>query len=173
LDLVTPERLTMETPCEGWDVSALLQHVTGGNRMVVALIDGAEASDVGPIFARTSSLEGPELIEACRDSVEEAEGALVEIEDPNSLVHFPGLDMPASQLQTFRICDLTLHAWDLARAVGADEELPADAVAYSLASLEAMEGMIPPGMFGEGASGQLAQDAGEQAMLLDLSGRRP
>jgi uncharacterized protein (TIGR03086 family) len=173
LDAVTPDQLDLATPCEGWDVRALLQHVTGGNRMATALLDGAESSAVGPIFQATGVLDGAALVEACRDSTEEAEGALVELEDPAAIVHFPMVELPAATLQTFRVVDLTLHAWDLARALGVHEDLPSDAVMVSLASLEAMSGYIPEGMFGPGASGALAADASPQAKLLDISGRRP
>jgi len=173
LDQVTLEQLALPSPCEGWDVTALLQHVTGGCRMSVALLGGAAGSEIRPIFSATAELKGDGLVEACRDSIEEAESLLVDLDEPGALVHFPGMDMPAAQLQSFRIVDMTLHAWDLARSIGVNEELPADAVELSLANLVAMEGMVPPGMFGDGASGALDEAADAQARLLDLSGRRP
>ena len=37
--------------------------------------------------------------------------------------HHPAGDMPGSQVIMFRLGDLVVHTWDLARAIGADEAL--------------------------------------------------
>jgi uncharacterized protein (TIGR03086 family) len=173
IDEVGPDTLGRQTPCAEWDVAALLRHVTGGNRMAVSLVGGAPASAIGPIFADVGKITDDDIVEACRRSVREARDVLVDLPDPDGIVHFPIGDIPAAQLQTFRISDLTLHTWDLARAIGADETLPPDAVELALTSLTAMAGTVPPGMFGEGPSGAIAKEADPQARLLDLSGRRP
>jgi uncharacterized protein (TIGR03083 family) len=40
---VTADQLDGPTPCEAWTVRDLIQHVTGGNRWAVALLDGGTA----------------------------------------------------------------------------------------------------------------------------------
>ena len=168
----TVEDFALPTPCDAWDVAGLLRHVVGGNRMVLALLDGAEATQIGPLFAGTSELEGSILLDAARESTELAANRLMEA-DPDKIVHFPLGDMPAGRLQAFRTTDLVLHAWDLARALEVDDTLPDDVVEACLANLQLMADSIPKGMFGEGPSGTLAADARSQEKLLDLSGRRP
>jgi uncharacterized protein (TIGR03086 family) len=83
-------------------------------------------------------------------------------------------DIPGAQLMGFRVADHTLHAWDLARAIGADEALDAELVETVWESLEPLIPFIGTlGMFGEGPSGTLPDDASTQAKVLDASGRRP
>ena len=173
LDLVTVDSLDRPTPCEGWEVTELLRHVLGGCRMTVALLEGAEASRAGAGFASASSLEGNELISSCRQGVIEQGAALCAIADGEATVHFPTGDMPAARLRSFRIVEMTLHAWDLARAIGADELLPKDAVAFSREAIELMIATVPPKMFGPRPSGVEASAQDDQARLLVLSGRQP
>ena len=68
--------------------------------------------------------------------------------------------------------DVLVHAWDLARAVGLDETLPADEVHRMY------EGMLPmdaalreSGHFGPRVD--VPDDADEQTKLIAFTGRRP
>ena len=82
--------------------------------------------------------------------------------------------MPGARLLGFRIGDYTLHGWDLARAIGADEKLDEALVHAVWDALGPMSGVIgSSGVFGAGPSGQIADDAPLQQRLLDLTGRRP
>jgi hypothetical protein len=70
--------------------------------------------------------------------------------------------------------DLTLHAWDLARAIGASEELPDVLVTHVYGRLLPLKEVIGQiGIFGLGPSRDLNDDAPTQLKLLDLTGRRP
>ena len=85
------------------------------------------------------------------------------------------IDHPLGQISgreflAFRVFDITLHAWDLARAIGADEQFAPDLVDVVLNIVE----NGPPGMgFGITALGQAPASASAQAKLLDLTGRMP
>ena len=139
--------------------------------MAVALLLGASTEEASAMFSQ----EAPDnLIEACEESVDAELVALHDEKDRDKIVHHPMGDIPVSQLMNFRIADLTLHSWDLARSIGVNEELPAtlvDLVYGTLQPLEAIIGQI--GVFGEGPSGDIAADASTQLKLLDLTGRRP
>jgi uncharacterized protein (TIGR03086 family) len=68
----------------------------------------------------------------------------------------------------FRVFDITLHAWDLARSVGADERLDTSLIDVVLDVVE----HGPPGMgFGIAALGTTSSAASPQERLLDLTGR--
>ena len=83
-------------------------------------------------------------------------------------------EIPCAQFLGMRVADALLHAWDLARAIGADEQLPAGLVAEVWAVMSPMAALIgSSGFFGSGPSGQVDEDAPLQLRLLDLSGRRP
>jgi hypothetical protein len=90
------------------------------------------------------------------------------------ILHHPVADLPADQVLGFRIADLAVHGWDLARATGGDETIDdavADAVWSDLQPMLPMLGGI--GMFGEGPSGTLDDDAPLGSLVLDAMGRRP
>jgi uncharacterized protein (TIGR03086 family) len=88
--------------------------------------------------------------------------------------HHPAGDMPGSMVLNFRLSDLVVHRWDLARAIGHDETLD-PVLAHTV--WENISPMIPmmttSGVFGSGPSGDVAEDASVQARLLDAMGRRP
>jgi hypothetical protein len=46
-----------------------------------------------------------------------------------TICHHPMRDMPASEFIWLRIRDTTIHTWDLAHAIGADEALDKELVA--------------------------------------------
>jgi hypothetical protein len=70
--------------------------------------------------------------------------------------------------------DALLHAWDLARAISADEHLAPELVHEVWAGMSPMAGFIgKSGFFGSGPSGEVGEDAAPQDRLFDLSGRRP
>jgi uncharacterized protein (TIGR03086 family) len=170
LDQVGPDRLAAATPCEDWDVAALVGHVFLGNEVAVALLDGASQAEALAIL----DTEHPgDLIVQCRSSLADQLARMRAVTDWDAVVHHVIGDVPASQLLGFRIADLTLHGWDLATAIGVDARIPGDLAALVYENMLPMAPFIGSiGMFGEGPSGSLGEDADVQQRLLDLSGRR-
>jgi len=169
---VREEHWGLATPASDWDVAALIAHVVGGERMATALLDGGSVDDARA--AITAPLEPSEALtafaSACEDSKQRfaAPGALERV------VHHPMGDFPGAQLLGFRIADLTLHGWDLSRAIGTDDTINPDLVAAVWSQLEPLSPFIDQiGVFGMGPSGEVPDDADLQRRLLDLSGRRP
>ena len=172
LGAVGDDQWDLPTPCEGWTVRDLVHHVVGGNAMVVVLADGGSADegravfdgtglgdDVATQFAESAALQAAAFA---------GEGAL------GRIFHHPAGDMPGEVVLGFRIGDLTIHAWDLARATGGDETLPAELVEAVHATLLPMAPMLGSiGMFGEGPSDNASAEAPLQVQMLDLAGRRP
>ena len=65
-------------------------------------------------------------------------------------------------------------AWDLARAIGADDKLDPNLVSQMWDGIQPMAASLGElGMFGESSSGHVADDAPLQTRFLDLVGRRP
>ena len=171
LGQVQPDQWDVPTPCEGWSVRDLVAHVVGGNAMAVALLGGASTEDAVALFT------GTEL--AGDVAAQFAEGAAAQLAafagdgTATQVLHHPMGDLPGEVVHGFRVGDLTLHAWDLSRAIGADETLPAPLVEAVYASLEPMAPMLgATGMFGDGPSGDASAEAPLQQRLLDLAGRR-
>ena len=171
LTQVADAQLHLPTPCAEWDVAALVEHVTMGSEMAIALIDGASQDEAMAFLDR--EFGGDDPIQSCRAAIGAQAVRLRTVTDWDAVVHHPVGDVPATQLLGFRTGDLTLHAWDLATAIGTDARLPADLAAVVYESMKPMEPFIGQiGLFGEGPSGELGDDADVAQRLLDLTGRR-
>lgn len=172
LAAVRPDQWDAPTPCEGWSVGDLVAHVVGGNAMAVALLGGAGTEQATELF--TGTVLAADVDAQFADGAAAQVAAFAEDGATGRVLHHPMGDLPGAVVLGFRIGDLTLHAWDLARATGGDETLPEALVASVHASLEPMGPMLAAtGMFGDGASGNASAEAPLQDRLLDLAGRRP
>jgi len=170
--LVTSEDLAKPTPCGDWTVQQLLDHVVGGNTMSAALIAGASREDATALL--TAAVVGVNRLGAVQDSMRAQAAAFADPAALERTVQHPAMDMPGAQLLGFRVGDLLVHSWDLARAIGADETLDPEVVAVVATNIEPMRPFIGQvGMFGEGPSKTLDDNADAQTALLDLMGRRP
>lgn len=173
LEGVDPALHDRPSSCDGWTVRQLVGHVIAGNRMAVAILHGASAEEaVAELMAAADP--GPDLLGA----FDAAAGAQLDaFGEPGALernCHHPMGDLPGAVVLDFRVSDLTVHGWDLARSTGGDEVLAPELVAAVWASTEPMADMMTAsGMFGDGRSGALSPDAPVQDRLLDAMGRRP
>jgi uncharacterized protein (TIGR03086 family) len=166
------DQWTLPTPCEGWDVRELLNHVVAGSILSSILVAGGsreeattalQADNLGadPIAAYTSAL----------DAQAEAFGSVTDFE---RVVPHPTMDLTVGILLGFRVGDLVVHGWDLARATGQDEEIDPRLVQAVWANIEPILPILPStGVFGEGPSGTVPDDAPLQRRMLDALGRRP
>jgi uncharacterized protein (TIGR03086 family) len=172
LDRVRADQWSLPTPCAEWDVRALVNHVVTANLTGERLLHGASREDTVALIG--TDLVGDDPPAAFERSVAAQAAAFREPGALDQIVHHPAFDMPATQLLEFRIGDLLIHAWDLARAIGADETLDPEVVDAVWESLAPLASALPAsGAFGAGASSALGEPASRQLHLLDLSGRRP
>jgi uncharacterized protein (TIGR03086 family) len=169
--LVTDDQWDRSTPCTGWTVRDLVNHLVRGNTMSVMLLEGASTDEVMQMF-RTAEPE-VDLIAAYAETTKAQNAAFRAPGALDQTVHHPMGDIPATLFLQFRTGDATLHAWDLARAIGADEALDGELVTLLYDGMLPMAPMLAgSGAFGDGPSGTVADDAPTQAKLLDLAGRR-
>lgn len=167
----TESDLSRPTPCENWSVAELLWHVARASDMTVLLLDGGSRDEAVKLFEIPAP---PDVLALCHQALDDQRAGFRAVIDLEAIAHHPRGDVTVAQLFDFRILDLTLHYWDLARAIGADEEIPSELVAYVYAMLVPLEGFIEQtGIFGSGPSHALEKNASMQTKLLDLSGRRP
>lgn len=149
-----------QTPCQEWNVKALLDHTlqwqaTGGAMLGAATAPGDDWETIREAFA-------------------------VHLADPSNLAgtveEFAGI--PKQELAGFLIGDLLIHTWDLARSIGADETLPPAAVEATMAGLhhvppELLRGHNPLGQAMMGPAVEIADYASIQNRMLAFTGRRP
>ncbi|MBK5287829.1 MAG: TIGR03086 family protein [Acidimicrobiia bacterium] len=160
------------TPCEGWTVRDLVVHVLSGSRMAAALFGGCSTEAAVAIVDAEVFPDDPI---ATFQEVADLAGSAVAVDGAmDMIVHHPAGDFPGSVMLGFLTADYALHAWDLARAIGADETLPENLVAAIWANIEPLIPAIGQiGVFGSGPSGTVPDDAPLQTRLLDATGRRP
>ena len=171
VSIVTPEQWNLPTPCSDWTVLELIGHVVGGSQMATSLVGGA--SRIEAIGLLATDFVGTDPLGAVDAALAAQREAFDEADLENISCQHPAGDMPAEQLLGLRIGDLLIHRWDLARAIGADEQLPADAVQRVWDDTAPMAPIIAQlGVFGDGPSGTVPDDAPLSERLLDLMGRR-
>ena len=169
---VGDDQWQLPTPCDGWTVRQLVGHVASGCHMAATLADGGDRDDA--IAALGVDHLGAEPIRAIDTALELQQAAFERPDVDLHVFHHPAGDMPGAQVFRFRLGDLLVHQWDLANAIGADDTLDRELVH------EAWDGVAPmipmmaiSGVFGNGPSGDVADDAPMQLRLLDAMGRRP
>lgn len=152
---------TAPTCCPEWTVSQLVAHAIGSQRFVPKALGASGDIDV----------EGDDLVEVWKTVRAGADRALGAPGAVDRIVTLPFGEMPAGEGLGFPTGDLLVHTWDLARAIGADDRLDAEACTIVLAKLEPIDGSIrAPGFFGPRL--EPAPDADAQDRLLAFVGRQ-
>lgn len=169
LAAVPADRWGDQSVCGEWTVKQVADHIVGGNRMAVALLNGASTEDAMAAAGR-GGFEGDPIAlfdetAAAQLAAFTADGAL------DRTVHHPAGDMPGAAFIGLRAGDLLLHGWDLARSTGGDDSLPADlAEALYPVYLPIAEVARTFGIFADTGT-TVADDAPIAQRLLVLTGR--
>jgi len=133
---VTVDDLRRPTPCAGWDLGDLLAHMTvqnhgfaasaRGHGADLAVWDAASVVDaVSRDPAGTYATAAADVLEAfAADDALTASFALPEFG--------PGATAPGEMAIGFHFVDYVVHAWDVARTIGAPLDLPDDVIAAVL-----------------------------------------
>jgi uncharacterized protein (TIGR03086 family) len=168
---VTEDQWLMPSVCEGWTVKDVADHVLGGNRFAVGMLAGLDAASAFQGAFAGGFVDDP-LFSFQLSAREQLEAFTV----PDALaviVHHPDGDIGALQFLGFRVGDLVLHGWDLARSVGGDDSLDDDlAQAVWDVYHPMLTGSHGGAGFGAGSTGLVSTDATLAVRLLDLTGRR-
>jgi uncharacterized protein (TIGR03086 family) len=166
LAAVSTDQWSWPTPCDEWDVQYLVAHVIGGNRFTCAVLAGRSADDAIAEVMSSSQL-GDDPTSSWFTTVERQAAAFRRPDMLETPIDHPVGPITGGDLLGFRVFDITVHAWDLARAVGVDDTLPADLVDDVIAVIESG----PPGMgFGIRHS-ESTMHASRQDLLLAMTGR--
>jgi uncharacterized protein (TIGR03086 family) len=160
------DRWEAPTPCAGWDVRALVRHVVEEELWAPPLLAGSTIDEVGDRFA------GDLLADDPVGSFERANAAALAAVDeaPDRDVHLSFGDVPRAEYTRQLAADHLVHAWDLARALGEDDTLDAEAVA----AVREWFGSMEEAYRGAGVIGArvpVPADADPQTVLLAMFGR--
>ena len=158
------------SPCEGWDVRELVNHIVGGNFWAGELARGKTIDEVGDRLDGDILGDDPTAAydESARAASEafQAPGAM---EAPCAVSYGP---VPGEVYLGHRFIDVVVHRWDVAKATGQDPTLPADLVLECTEVATPMDAMLRmPGVCGPAVA--VADDASPQDRLVAFLGRNP
>lgn len=150
-----------QSPCAEWKARDVVVHVGNNLASLGAKLTAAEPQEISV---------DEDIVDAWNRSRDLFLGA-IQSADLSATVAGPMGPMPAADLIGRLICtDVLVHTWDLARAVGGDETLHAEAVAGAYSGLKPMDAMIRrPGVFGDRID---VSDADLQTEFLSFLGRQ-
>ncbi|AOS63437.1 TIGR03086 family metal-binding protein [Actinoalloteichus hymeniacidonis] len=167
---VPADRWDAPTPCSEWTVRDLVAHLVVEQLWVPPLLSGATIDEVGDRFDGDQLGSEPVAVWsraiAAADDAWSAPGAM------DGMVHTGAGIIPAREYGWQMIDDMTVHAWDLAVGIGADESLDPELVAAVHADIRPhiddwrQAGLLAPAV-------PAPRGAGEQETMLAWLGRRP
>ena len=168
---VKQDQWELPSVCDGWSVRDVADHVLGGNRFALGMLAGLDANAAYAAALADGFDEEP--VTAYRGSAQAQLEAFSAAGALDVVVQHPDGDIGARQFLGFRLGDLLLHGWDLARSTGGDDTLDDELVEPVW---EAYHRIITAtndrGAFGHGPSGTVSSDSPLAVRLLDLTGRR-
>jgi uncharacterized protein (TIGR03086 family) len=175
LERVDPADLGRPTPCAGWDLRALLEHMTGQDHGFAGAVRAARTGDDVDVSAFAPLPLGPSLT----DGLDEAVAAFAAGADGPVLLPEFGVRLPVPVVVQMHLIDTLVHGWDVAATLGAQDDyvakLDADVVAAALAMCE----QIPDDESREKPGASFAHalptpaDANAWTRVLTLLGRDP
>ncbi|MGC5050891.1 TIGR03086 family metal-binding protein [Micromonospora sp. DT48] len=170
VEQVHPGQWSAVTPCPGWDVRALVNHVVSEERWSVPLLAGRTLDEVGDRY--DGDQLGADPIAAAREAASQAEVAATSPGALDRTVHTSAGAIPVEEYLRQLLAEHLVHGWDLAVAIGADPSTDADAVAevarwYSHRMADyRRNGLVEPEV-------ELPAGVSEQDRLLAAFGRDP
>lgn len=162
VDSISADQWSSNTPCEGWTVRDLMQHIIVRDRKIAASLGDARADEPAPdadlatawherVAWWAAGLADPALAEAVWQT---ASGELTFREAAIAMM----------------TGELTIHTWDLARALGVDDTLDPEGVRMAYAQLQGYdEQKRGPQTMGPEVEVPIGTD--EQTRLIAFTGR--
>jgi uncharacterized protein (TIGR03086 family) len=157
-----------KTPCGEWTVRDLVLHLTQESLWTPSLLAGATIEEVGDRFDGDVLGKEPKRAWATAIKAARAAAEAPDEEMDKRIVHLSFGDVPAGDYVFQLGTDLAIHSWDLARGLGADDELdPADV--HLLFEFTEGQDLSGSGLFAPPV--HVPPGADEQTRLLGLYGR--
>ncbi|MGW7055247.1 TIGR03086 family metal-binding protein [Streptomyces sp. NPDC054887] len=163
------------TPCTDWSVRDLVNHLTLEQLWVPPLVSEGRSTGDGADGSLGFDPEGDVLGDDPVAAWERAAAAAREaFSAPGALERTVELSYgptPCAAYCSQMVADLVVHAWDLARGIGADDRLPAELVDFTVREVGPYSAELEKsGLFA--APVEPPPGADVQTKLLSLMGRR-
>ena len=137
---IQPDDLGWPTPCDGWDLAALLAHLSGQHRGFAAAARGRG----GDLAVWRSREPAADPVADFRSATEEVLAAFSAPGVPGRRFQLPeistSIDFPAAQAVRFHLVDYVVHGWDVAKTLGLTVDLDPALVDTALRVSQAVPG---------------------------------
>lgn len=171
---VGDETLAERTPCEGWSVGDLVDHLTGltwAFTQAARKATGTPGSSSPPPVPSVANLH-PQWRSRLPPRLDDLAAAWAVPDAWTGTAEAGGVTLPADQMGIFAANELAMHGWDLARATGQDFAVDPRTLHVLIGFLSQGPAQGTPGLFGP-----MVPVDEEEASLLDravaLGGRDP
>ncbi|GEA88526.1 TIGR03086 family metal-binding protein [Cellulomonas cellasea] len=157
------------TPCTGWTVRDLVNHLTSEQLWAPELLAGRTVAEVGDRF--DGDVLGADPVAAWDAAVAASLAAFAE---PGALGRTVDLSRGPTAAHDYldeMLTDLAVHGWDLARGLGVEDDIDPATVDRLLVEWSGRTDELAPGSAFAGPL-DVADDADQQTRLLALFGRR-
>jgi uncharacterized protein (TIGR03086 family) len=135
---VRPVDLGLPTPCTGWDLRALLEHMTGQDHGFAAAVRAGNETDVDVTAFAPRPLGEDPAASATASSAAAASAFAESATDPVRTVWLAEFRhrFPLEQVAGFHVIDTLVHGWDVAVTLGLAVDYDDDLVAAGLTVAE-------------------------------------
>ncbi|MCK7627131.1 TIGR03086 family metal-binding protein [Streptomyces sp. RS10V-4] len=178
VDRLAPGDLTRPTPCAGWDLAALLGHLTAQHRGFAAAALG-RGGDLAHWAVHPVGDDVPAAVAGYRRAAADVRAAFAAVDRPDRPFALPEFTtertVPAARAIAFHLIDYVVHSWDLARTL----DLPYDPDPRLLDAALPIARAVPDGAARQASGSSFrpalpaADGAGPLDRILAMLGRAP
>lgn len=168
---VKPGQMSDSTPCTEFTVRDLINHLIGGNHMFAQVATGAKAEPAAG--GKMPDLAGDNPAKSFAESAKTVVQAWRQPGVLDQIAHLPFGDMPGQMALGIHFMEVLVHSWDLAKATGQDQKLPAELAEAALGMAQGIGSEMrgPGGPFGPVV--QVPDSAPIHEKLVAQLGRKP
>lgn len=163
---ISDEQCSLPTPCDGWTVRDLIEHIVTGNDGFTAALQEQPPAPGAP------TERSGDLASRYRRSVQRLVEAFRQPGSLERMVSVPFGTVPGTVALHLRITELLVHGWDLARATGQVVVFPEDLAEKELSFTRSALGDIPAGRRPFAPPEPVAEEAASIDRLAACLGRR-
>ncbi len=162
----------LPSPRTDWNLDQLVDHVTGGNRFTVSILDGQSADE-----ALQNTIESFDRSHRVAEAAISSSRTLIEaFSSPDILdrpCHHVIGEVPGRVVLGLRLHDIIIHTWDIAQTLTPPAALPNELVSWALADLSDPDSLAARHFDLDTSGMRVAQEQEQspQAVLLSAFGR--
>ncbi len=168
---MTAAQWAQDTPCPGWTVRDLVNHLVAGDLLFTALLSGAPPRSPDELLSGGDDRLGDDPVAAHRSA---SDGLLAAFRRPGvteQVLQVPIGPVPGTVALHLRITETLVHGWDLAHATGQAVPFADDLAEQELAFTVAKLSDLPPGRRPFGPPQPLSEQAPAVDRLAACLGR--